>query len=521
MRFGYTHCLVACALALVPCRAGAQDRPPVIRSINIETHNIFDSAQARTSFLYGTANAIHSTTRPSVVRNEVLFKVGQRLDSARVAETLRNLRARGLFREVSITTVHDGDSVDIEVATFDGWTTELVINARVTDGQFTWALGGQERNFLGTGARVGLVYRQEPDRSAWTVRAGHDRIGGSRFGIDGIYDNLSDGTVGNWRVGVPFRSLSDRTGVDLLGEAANQRVLRWVNGEIFQTFQRRAFIQRASAAYAPFAGPRGYLRVGINGQIQREEFILEADTGMSVPDSVTATFGGFAEIMGAQFKVVTHYNGFARAVDLDLSHRATLEAWVAPKGMGYERPGIGPALTVQTGFDAGSVFGSVIAQANGLFTSGGLDTGQVFGSMTIATQFVQRFPTVFHIEGAARTGTPPGEEYDLGNGVGPRSYVAHSFTGERMYWWSVEQRAFLIDEVLGLFGMGFAAFLDYGGAWYTEQAMRTGGNAGFGLRIGPTRSTGSNVARIDIAYRFGEGWAGRRWALSFGRGFLF
>lgn len=521
IKFGSARWLIAGALAFGPCLLRAQDQPPVIRSISIETQNIFDSAQAQGSFAYRAANAIHSTTRQSVVRNELLFKVGQRLDSARIAETLRNLRARGLFREVSINTARDGDSVDIEVVTLDGWTTELVVNARVTDGQFTWALGGQERNFLGTGARVGLVFRQEPDRSAWTVRAGHDRIAGSRFGVDGVYDNLSDGTVGLWRVGVPFRSLSDRTGVDLVGEAANQRVLQWANGEIFQTYQRRAFIQRASAAYAPFAGPRGYLRLGINGQIRREEFILDADTGMSIPDSVTATFGGFAELLGAQFKVVTHYNGFARAEDLDLSHRITLEVWVAPKGMGYERPGIGPALSVRTGFDAGAVFGSVLARANGLFTSGGLDTGQVFGGLTIAAQIVQRFPTVFHIEGAARTGTPPGEEYDLGHGIGPRAFVAHSFTGERMYWWSIEQRAFLIDEVLGLFGVGFAAFLDYGGAWYTEQPRRTGGNAGFGLRIGPTRSTGSSVGRIDFAYRFGEGWSGRRWAFSFGRGFLF
>jgi hypothetical protein len=80
---------------------------------------------------------------------------------------------------------------------------------------------------------------------------------------------------------------------------------------------------------------------------------------------------------------------------------------------------------------------------------------------------------------------------------------------------------FLIDEVADLFGVGFAVFADYGGAWYADQDPRVGGDVGFGLRLGSTRSTASNVARIDVGYRFGDGWRGRRWALSFGRGFGF
>ncbi len=508
-------------MLVFPVEAHAQDLPPIIRSVRIETHNIFDSTQSRANFLFRAANAIHATTRTSVIGSELLFHEGEHLDSALLAETMRNLRARRLFRDVAITVSPDGDSVDIDVVTYDGWTTELVLNARVTDGQFTWALGGQERNFLGLGARVGLVYRKEVDRSAWTVRAGHDRIGGTRFGVDGLYDNLSDGTVGQWQVGVPFRSLSDRTGIQFFGEVADQRVLQYIDGQIGETFQRRAFIQSARAAYAPAVGPGGYFRVGLVGQIKREEFIRVVDTGLSVPDTVVGAFGGFAEIKLAQFKVVTHYNGFARDVDLDLSHQVTIQAMVAPKGLGYDRLGIGPALTLQAGFDGGRVFGSVLARASGLFNGAGLDTGQVFGALTVAGQFFPRHATVFHIEGGSRIGTPPGQEFDLGHGLGPRAFRAHSFTGDHAFWWSIEHRAFLVDEIWGLFGMGLAGFLDYGGAWFSGQARRTGGDVGLGIRLGPTRSTGASVGRIDVAYRFGQGFSGKRWAVSFGRGFAF
>ena len=90
-----------------------------------------------------------------------------------------------------------------------------------------------------------------------------------------------------------------------------------------------------------------------------------------------------------------------------------------------------------------------------------------------------------------------------------------------MFWLAAEHRAFLIDEVFGLLGVGFAGFVDYGGAWYSDQPRRTGGDVGFGLRLGSTRSSGPNVGRIDIGYRFGEGFEGNRWALSFGQGFAF
>jgi hemolysin activation/secretion protein len=134
---------------------------------------------------------------------------------------------------------------------------------------------------------------------------------------------------------------------------------------------------------------------------------------------------------------------------------------------------------------------------------------------------IPRNATVFHIQFGARKGTPPGFQYDLGHGIGPRAFGPHAFTGDRTIWGSLEQRVFLIDEFYDLFGVGFAAFVDYGGAWYDDQPRRLGGNVGFGLRLGSTRSTAQNVGRIDLGYRFGDGWEGKRLALSFGRGFAF
>lgn len=500
-----------------PVRGG----PPIIDSIIIVTRDIFDSTEASSNVFFRVANALHVTTRPSVIRHELLFRVGEPYDSAKVAETERNLRSRGLFRDVEIDTVHVGDKVHVVVETSDGWTTELILNARSTGDEFSWAVGAQERNLLGTGARAGLTYRDEPDRTAVTLLAGMDRIRGTRFGVDGLFDDLSDGEFGAWRVGVPFRAFANRMAVEFSGAASRQRVLRFhpeFSPDSVDTLRRRLFLQAGHVTFAPRAGPDGYFRLGLLGQVKREEY---SDTGSVVPDTVTGALGVFADLVDARFKVVTHYNGFDREEDIDLSTRVTVAAWVAPDVFGYRENGIGPSVFVQLGAAFGKNFAKLQAAANGLFTSSGLDSGQVRIAFTAASQVIPKNATVLHVEYGARRGAPPGSEFDLGHGLGPRAFGSHAFTGDRSVWGSIEQRAFLIDEVLGILGVGFVAFLDYGGAWFADEPSRLGGDVGVGLRLGATRATGQNIGGLDLAYRFGDGVDGDRWVVSFGRGFAF
>jgi hypothetical protein len=255
--------------------------------------------------------------------------------------------------------------------------------------------------------------------------------------------------------------------------------------------------------------------------VYRAEHVTYADTGRAIPDSVTGVVGIFGELNRARFKVVTHYNGFNRDFDVDLSSRISMTAWLAPAGFGYEETGIGADVAVQTGTSIGRGFATLQASANALFNSTGVDSGQAWVGVTLATLPFERHATVFHVQAGAQRGVAFGAEYDVGHGVGPRGFKPHAFTGTRMLWGSLEHRAFLVDEVLGLMGLGFAAFVDYGGAWFDGEPRQMGGDLGVGIRLGATRSAGPNVGRIDLAYKFGDGYGDKRWVVSFGRGFAF
>jgi hypothetical protein len=520
--------LTVAAFASPP--AAAQDGPstaPVIDSVAIVTHDVFDPDEARASLFFRVANALHFTTKAYVVRRELLFDVGERFDSARVEESLRNLRTLGIFRDVSVDTIRTGDSVTVRVLTGDGWSTDLQLNGRSTGGTFSWSLGLLERNLLGTGAQAGITYRDEPDRTAVTLLGRWDRPLGSRLLVFGLYDDLSDGTVGEWWFGRPFRALAERAAFEVRGAAAQRDQLQFRNDTLFRTFRRRLFYQAATAAYAPVAGPGGYIRLAVSAQVKREEYSpkpavdVPDGTAGAVPDTVTGAVGVFADLTRARFKVTTHYIGFDRDVDVDLSTRLVLGAWLAPEGFGYGETGIGPRVFAQTGAILGDQWFWLAARANGLFTPSGLDSGQVWAGLTFVSQALRKQATVFHLEATAQRGTPPGQEIDLGHGLGPRAFGPHAFTGTRAVWASLEHRAFLVDEVLKVLGLGFAAFVDYGGAWYGDQSPRYGGDVGMGIRFGATRSAGPNVGRLDLAYRFGDGSAGRRWVVVFGRGFFF
>lgn len=510
---------MAAAASLCARALGAQ--APTIDSVAVEAHDIFDSTEAARSWLFGLTNALHVRTRPWVVRREVLFRVGDRYDPRVLEETERNLRRLGIFRRVVVDTAWVDGRLVARVTTSDGWTTSLETNASSTGGVFTWSVGLNERNVLGTGNLVGASYRKEVDRDAWRFRGQINRAFGTRAVVAGFFDNLSDGRVGAWAPEVQFRSLGDRAGGGLPGEAASRRVLRFRDGVESDTLWTRAFVQRAWVAWAPMAGAGGFVRLGLYGHVRQEQFLQVEDTALAVPDSVTGVAGVFLEAQRPRYLEVTHYNGFAREEDIDLSARVTLGVVAAPTAFGYARNGAGLGIDVSGGVGTPTAFARLRAGATALVTSAGLDSGQVRAGLTLASRLIPRQATVLHVEVGVQENPLPGGEFDLGHGRGPRAFEPHAFTGTRAVWGVLEHRLFLVDDLFGLLGVGVAGFLDYGGAWFADQDPRFGGDVGLGLRLGATRSTGPNLGRLDVAYQFGEGVTGSRWVVSFGRAYEF
>jgi len=541
-RVSRTLGLALTSALLAPHAGRAQSDTPatgrgaaVIDTIIIERQDLFaDSAAGRSPFL-SLFNQLHATTRPFVIRRELLFEPGSPFDSALVAESERNLRALGLFRAVRLDTAVVDGRLAARVVTRDAWSLLPRANARIaSDGTLTGSVGLTETNLAGTGNRVRVWYVREADRDGFVLSGSVPRFGTSRVGAYMSWATLSDLDSGNWSLAAPFRSFSDRWSVFYGGESFYGRVFQYntqAPGVRDTTeWRRRALTNRVFLTYAPLATPERYVRVGITLEVRREEFLrletraLDPDSAFRmVPDTVYGMAGVFLEYRRARFRSVTRFNGFTEE-DQDLSDRLFLAAKLAPAGLGYRSTGVGGRVLVGSGVRAGPAIFKGSIDANALWNSAGLDSGRVTATGTIAVQSADRQATFLQVSGGVLERPPPGSEFDLGFEVLPRLWGPHAFVGTRSVRATLEHRVFVWDDILNLVGGGFAAFVDYGGAWYAGQDSRYGGNAGVSMFFGSPLGSLAQIVHLSGGYRFGGGIQNTdssRWAVSLGSGIIF
>jgi hypothetical protein len=286
------------------------------------------------------------------------------------------------------------------------------------------------------------------------------------------------------------------------------------------TLQRRYALARTSVAWARRASSRGFLRFGVQAQVRRDDFLPKASTA-PFPRTVTGALGPYLTWNRASFLVTRGVAGFAREEDVDLGFTLRAGVLAAPKLFGYDRDGIGPQIVARQGARVPGGFGYLEAVGGGVYSSAGLDSGTVQLAATAVLQPGAHQVGILHVDAGWQKGALPGAEFDLGLGIGPRAFRSHSFTGDRSFFATAVYRVTVVDDFLGMVGLGVAGFVDHGGAWYAGEPRRTGWDAGLGFRLGASRSTDTDALRFDLARRFANDVQGAGWVVTVGKGFVF
>src|SRR2546428_341787 len=392
--------------------------PQTIDTVIVENRNIFDREDAAPDWVAHLANKLHMRTRQWVIRKRLLLNRGDPFDLARVEESERALRNLGVFRQVRVDTVRQADGkLALRAVTADGWSTQPQASFTSVGGDNTWEVGFIERNFLGTATELALIYGRNPDRSRLDLEFINPHFFSRRTLINARYSDLSDGHRGQWQFGLPFHETAAPHSVETYGELAHERVLRFRDAVLLDSTSHRLFRVGLMAGIAAAATTHKYARIWGGWEWRREDF--GATDSSRVPYSVFTTVRAGVELGAVRFRVLEHFNSYARREDVDLS--PTLRAGIVlQSGVGYE------------------------------------------------------------------------------------------FSGQTSAVW---KRGFAVVRV--------APFLDYGGAWYRDEAARQGGDAGLSLRFGPTRAVRGEAVEVAFGYRFGQGVQGRRWAVTLRKGFSF
>lgn len=503
----------------------AADSLPRVVGIVIRRQSIFDSTDS--GWFARLSNSLHVTTREPLIRRELLFRVGQPYDSARIAESERNLRALGVFRSVEIDSSQTDSGVVMQVTTHDGWTTRPEFSFRSTGGSIVYTIGLFEDNLLGTLTQTAVVYQKNPDRSTTLLQLYRPRLIAGLIAGTFSYASLSDGNLGYAQLALPYFAASSRVGAAITFDDRRQRVLRYRDGAAVpqDTLQDRYLLVRTDFSRAVRASPFGYVRTGLTAQVRRDDYVAEAQydsTGFG-PASVTGAIGGFVEFSRVHQPKVRGFQTLEREEDIDLSTVIRLSLGAAPEALGYSpaHAGLAPAIGVHAGVRFPGGFGFVDAVAGGLYTRTGLDSGQVFVSGTLALLGSGRHLFTLHGEAGVLQNPVPGTEYDLGLGVGPRAFAQHAFTGDHEYFTTAEYRYTVDPELWKVVGLGVAAFVDHGGAWWSGEAPQSGWDFGVGLRLAAVRAPDLSMNRIDLAWRAARPGVPSGWVIAIGRGFAF
>lgn len=138
-------------------------------NINFNPQPIFDESEEDTTSLHRLANALHTTTRESTLKNEAAFFLVQcEKGPAELAELERHLRSKKYIKDASVTSIKNlTHGQTIEIKTWDTWSLMPSLSFGRKGGINTYSFGIKDRNLLGLGINAEIESYTNIQRSGY------------------------------------------------------------------------------------------------------------------------------------------------------------------------------------------------------------------------------------------------------------------------------------------------------------------------------------------------------------------
>jgi hypothetical protein len=548
-------------LALLPLLLAAplwaQDSPDpacpggAVSYIFIDNHSIFDttdpSLSTRFAWAYGLANSLHVRTRASVIRRELLFRVGDCYDPFLLEETERILRGHDFLSRIDVFGIRQaaGD-YHVVVDTQDEWSTQVDLRVRLSDGlQFDGARL-RESNLLGTGQSVSLFYVARDVNRDYGVAFETPQLLRSRWHFGTAIGRSRAGTTLTQTIAHPF--------VGEIGRwAARQSVRRqdWLFDYIARDDQgeeMRVVVpiqdRGADLALVGRLGRRGNLTVfGGALSFQERSYLGPAEVvhgrdfeQREVADSilvapVTRQLNPIRNVRA--FLLLGQRNiGWVKRRGLD-TMRGQQDVPLGTEvelALGRSLPGVEEdddifgTFTLHGGVEVGDllVLSRVRGEGRRDFGQPALEWQDIFAQAELLSYL--RPPSLpnqtlfLRLAGAGGWHTRTPFQLTLGGDEALRGYRPERFPGGARVIATLEDRIYFGWPMPDVLDLGGTVFLDVGRAWAGDAPFGAHsdwrGSAGAGLR-GAFPAGGRTTYRLDLAFPF-QGGGGPRLMLSIG-----
>jgi outer membrane protein assembly factor BamA len=492
--------LAAAATTPLPPDPALESRGAVIGEVVVRVGDVFDPSDPQEDRrAFRVVNRLHRNTREGVIRNQLLFKSGDRYSRRTLEESERLLRKDRYLYDVQIRPLrYDGNRVDVEVVTRDVWTLNAGVGLGRSGGENSVHVDLQDTNLLGLGKSLTLRRSSNVDRTESLIRYDDPAVLGSRFQLNLGFSDNSDGRRQEIRFGQPFYSLESRWSAHVSALSDDRTDTLYRLGHVSGGFQHQE---------ERFELHGGLSRGLVDGRVQRWT------AGFAWQRDRYSLLDGFAAPPDLPEERVLAYpwvawdrveDGYAEATNLDQIRRT-------------EDLQLGSQLHLRLGwatsnaaiFDAAASTGWKPSPNQTLLLSSDL-TGRCGGDgaedllLEGGARYYWRdfgehlfFAT---LEGGLARNLDPGKQLLLGGDSGLRGYPLRYQDGDARVLLTLEQRFFTGFYPFHLVHVGGAVFFDAGRTWGGADNLGLLKDVGFGLRLSSSRSGLGSMIHLDLAF---------------------
>jgi outer membrane protein assembly factor BamA len=508
----------ASGLLLLFACASARAEPLRVGHITIRSLNVFSPQEAASGWFYRVADALHITTRTSIVNRFLLFQEGDVYDPELLAQTERNLRDLPFIKLASVTpsAPHDG-VVDVEVITQDGWTTEIGGSLGSKGGVTTYGVNLSEKDLLGSGRTIAVGYDKSSERITRSFEFKDPYLFRPYWSTALLLAKTSDGHEEQLEIQRPFFSFVAPWSADVFVDNLRQNEKLYRDGEVDEQFRQDHHFARLfyGVALSATATRAHRLTVGFDSQEDSFQTLPDRPADVLPNDRKFRYLSLLYEDVSNKFLKLNYVDRDLRYEDFNLGRQLSLGLAISPQALGADGTTGRLEATVAQGWQLGAqsfLLGKVAYSTRfGPVNSNTVLSATGFLAIKLDSDLIQTFVTRLEVD----------RGWDLDRDVqffadglnGLRGYRIYSFEGNKRIIWNLEHRIFSGREILHLVAPGAVAFVDTGtavpeGTPLTIRSFKT--DVGVGLRFGIARAPSNNILRVDFAYAFNRDPRGRR-----------
>ena len=495
----------------IPADAELEASHAVIGQILIDNQNIFNLHDPKDNIpIFRLADHLHGRTRAGVIRNQLLFKSGDRYSRRLLDETERILRSNNYFYDAWIRPVryHDG-KVDVRVTTRDVWTLNPGFNYSRTGGTNSTGVQLEELNLAGSGTDVAVSHTINVDRTESLLAVSNTHAFGTWTSIGLNYADNSDGHLHDLAVNRPFYALDTRWAAGVSGNDDAQTDFLYDRGNIIDEFHDQHDLVTVYGGWSPGLQSGWVQRFSSGFTYDEHQFSpLSTWTGPSaLPEDRRFLYPWVEyDIVADDYVRLWNHDQILKTEDFYLGTTATLRVGYADAAFGSSQSAAIFQGTAGRGFRTDGSTLLLAGDFGGRIENGTLYNGVADASIRYYLEQSSKWLFFTTLVGTKGWRLDLDNQLLLGGDNGLRGYPLRYQDGTAKSLFTVEQRYFTDWYPFRLWRIGGAIFFDAGRTWgqpeLAQPSLGTLKDAGFGLRIGNARTALGNVIHVDVAFPF-------------------